>query len=325
MGLFDFIRKIFRDDKLADFDRGYREDDPPAPSRKPTPTPRSSPAVVSDADRTSAGLAKWLGVSVTHLNSFRPAYRTFAIPKRSGGSRTIDAPDDATKAMQRRVLRRLLPGIGSHDACHGFECDRSIVTNALPHARRAVVVRMDLRDFFPTTTEQQVREFFVRIGWASDAVDTLARITCHNGHLPQGAPTSPRLANLVNYRMDARLAALAARFDARYTRYADDLTFSFSHERHVHEAVGLIKHIVEDCGYRLHMKRKLHIRHKHRCQKVTGLVVNDGVNLPRVTRRRLRAIEHRLRTTGSASLSESQLDGWRALQHMVDTQRDGLK
>lgn len=321
MGLFDFIRKLFGEDKLADFDRGYREDDPPARS----PSHRPTEKIVSDSDRSIAGLAKWLGVSVADLRGFRPAYRTFTIPKRSGGSRTIDAPDVTTKAMQRRVLCRLLPGLKSHDACHGFERDRSIVTNALPHIRRSVVVRMDLRDFFPTTNENHVREFFARIGWASDAVDMLALITCHNGHLPQGAPTSPRLANLVNYRMDARLAALAARFAARYTRYADDLTFSFPHERHVHDGVGLIKYIVEDCGYRLHMKRKLHIRHKHHCQTVTGLVVNDGVNLPRSTRRRLRAIEHRLRTTGSASLTESQLDGWRALQHMVETQRDGLK
>jgi RNA-directed DNA polymerase len=130
------------------------------------------------------------------------------------------------------------------------------------------------------------------------------------------------LANLVNYRLDTRLDHLAVKFGAMYTRYADDLTFSFDEDRggRVRALIRAVSRIVAGEGYRLHKRRKLSIRRRHQQQRVTGLVVNEGVNVPRQTRRRLRAVEHHLATGRKATLSEDQMHGWRALLAMVRRQ-----
>jgi len=264
-------------------------------------------------------LARRLGMSPPELASIQAAYRQFTIPKRSGGHRRILAPQKELKSAQRRILRRLLALLVSHPAATGFERGRSIVTNASRHLGRAVVVRMDLRDFFESTSARRVRRFFRRIGWNRPAARRLGELCTHRGALPQGAPTSPRLANLVNYRLDTRLNNLAAAFGATYTRYADDLVFSFDVDKRTQtkRLINLVKLIVREEGYRMHTRRKLHIRRRHQQQRVTGLVVNDRVNLPRRTRRWLRAVEHHHATGRSSTLTETQLSGWRAYASMI--------
>lgn len=269
-----------------------------------------------------AELARRLDIDETELRAVRPAYRTFTIPKRSGGTRRIDAPDRELSNLQRRVLRRLLARLRAHPNATGFERGCSIVTNAVLHAGKAVVVRMDVKEFFPTTRARRVEQYFRRIGWNREAGALLMRICTHHGTLPQGAPTSPRLSNLVNYRLDARLAAMAHRFGAGYTRYADDMTFSLERDDRagVHNVIRATKAIVANFGYKLHQHRKLRVRRRHQQQHITGLVVNERVNLPRATRRRLRAIGHHLSTGRPATLTEQQFAGWRALQQMIARQ-----
>lgn len=269
-------------------------------------------------------LARRLGVPAAELRAVRPAYREFTVPKRSGGARRLAAPEPALKTLQRRILRRLLGRLQAHPAAAGFERGRSIVTNALPHAGRAVVVRMDLKDFFESTSALHVSKYLRKIGWNAEAAELLTRLCTHKDGLPQGAPTSPRLSNLVNIHMDARLAALAKKFDAVYTRYADDMTFSFAKDnpRAVHAVVRTTKRIVGDEGYEMHVRKKLQIRRRHEQQRVTGLVVNARPNLPRRTRRWLRAVAYRAAGTGDkeATLTPAQLIGWRSLQFMIGKQ-----
>ncbi|MHC4949226.1 MAG: reverse transcriptase family protein, partial [Planctomycetota bacterium] len=251
-------------------------------------------------------------------------YRAFDIPKRDGrGRRRILAPAPELKAVQRRILRRVLALLVAHPAATGFERGQSIVTNARRHAGRAVVVRLDIVDFFPSTTARRVHDFFRRVGWSREAARRLTDLCTRDGGLPQGAPTSPRLANLVNYRLDTRLARLADVCGAVYTRYADDLCFSTDGDDggRVGRIITAAAMIAGDEHYRLHRRRKRHVRRRHQQQRVTGLVVNDRVGLPRTTRRRLRAIEHHLATGRPASLTEAQLAGWRALRSMIETQR----
>ena len=267
-------------------------------------------------------LARRLGLSPLELASVKPRYHRFSIPKRAGGTRTIHAPEDKLKSLQRRINRRILALLVCHQAACGFERSRSVVTHCLPHAGKSIVVRMDLKYFFSSTAEKRVERFFFKIGWNKRTARLLTHLcTFHNG-LPQGAPTSPRLSNLVNYRLDARLDGLAKKLGASYTRYADDLTFSFDVDdsRAIHGLVRLAKVIVEDEGYRLHMKKKLHIRRRHQQQRVTGLVLNDRVNLPRQTRRWLRAVEHHVATGRQLSLTQAQLEGWRAYRSMIALQ-----
>jgi hypothetical protein len=207
---------------------------------------------------------------------------------------------------------------------------------------------MDLKDFFPATRARRVRAYLRKVGWNRPAADLLTRLCTFEGGLPQGAPTSPRLSNLVNYRLDARLTGVATRrrlfnprtagrleerpVGATYSRYADDLTFSFPTDDPavVRYVVRLTKYIVGREGYELHLRRKLRVLRRHARQQVTGLVVNARVNLPRRTRRWLRAVEHRLATGRPATLTPARLAGWRALREMVarqaaegDPQRNG--
>jgi retron-type reverse transcriptase len=268
-------------------------------------------------------LARRLGMSEADLAAVEVRYHEFTIPKRRGGGRrTILAPDRPLKRLQRRILRRLLALLVSHPAVHGFERGRSIVTNARFHLARPIVVRLDIRDFFTSTSAQRVERFFRRIGWDKPAARRLTELCTYQGGLPQGAPTSPRLANLVNYRLDTRLDHLAVRMGAMYTRYADDLTFSFDEDRggRVRALIRATGRIVAGEGYRLHTRRKLSIRRRHQQQRVTGLVVNERINLPRETRRRLRAVAHHLAAGRKATLTEDQMRGWGALMSMVRCQ-----
>lgn len=273
-----------------------------------------------------AELARRVGMSEAELRAVRVEYREFAVPKRGGGARRLAAPARPLKSVQRRILRRVLARPLAHEAAVGFERGRSFVHHAAFHAGRAVVIRIDVRDFFPSTGAERVRALMRRLGWDAEAADLLVRLCTYKGGLPQGAPTSPRLANLVNWDLDARCAAVAAWVGARYSRYADDLTFSL--ERDDREAVGRIlrsaRWILRECGYQMHVKKKLHIRRRHQRQEVTGLVVNDGPpRLPRRVRRWLRAVEHRIAmggAAGRATLTPAQLAGWRALAGMVERQ-----
>jgi hypothetical protein len=331
MGFFDFIKRFFQP-----------QDEGMIRSQSGKTAERASRASLPLSE-----LAHRLKMTEDELKQVEPVYHEFTIPKRSGGQRRIFAPSLNLKKVQRRILRRVLNRLKCHSAAMGFERGQSIVTNALPHVGQAVVLRLDLKNYFESTKAKRVRDFFLRIGWDREAADILQKLCTHRGGLPPGAPTSPRLSNLVNYRMDQRLTALAnggrgaqeayyrnprtggrvtkprpAEGIATYTRYTDDLTFSFpgDHPGSIHRLLWFVKKIVEEEGYQLHMKKKLHVRRRHDRQQVTGLVVNERVNLPRAVRRRLRAIEHHLRAGRTATLSHAQLVGWKALQTMIAKQ-----
>ncbi len=271
-------------------------------------------------------LFKRLDLAPGFQSTEKPAYRQVSIPKRNGRKRRLQIPDAPTHAVQRKILRLLLQRIPVHEAATGFEKGKSIVDHAQPHTESEVVICLDLVDFFPSTHSRRVEAFFQRIGWNPETARWLTTWVCFNGGLPQGAPTSPKLSNLVNYLMDRQLQQSAERQGFRYTRYADDLTFSFS--KHSNSAppnaeltkqlIRRAENIVHSFGYRIH-HRKTRIRRKHQQQKVTGLVVNSQVGLPRKTKRWLRSVAHHHRTGKEATLSEAQLAGWVAFQNMIES------
>ena len=199
-----------------------------------------------------AALARFLGLrSAAELDRFtRPGegpgsgYVAFEIAKATGGVRRIHAPRHELKVLQRRILDQILARIPTHDACHGFVTGRSAVTNAAVHRDAHVVLKLDLADFFPTIHYRRVTGLFEYYGYCPEVAGRLAALCTHRplladgtvawpGVLPQGASTSPALANVVCRRLDARLTHLAHKVSARYTRYADDLTFSFPAEPEV--------------------------------------------------------------------------------------------
>ena len=266
-----------------------------------------------------AEITQRLKISVDELRALKATYRQFFIPKRRGGTRQILAPSDPLKAIQRRILRRLLCGLPCHAAARGFELGQSIVTNAGEHVGQAVIVRMDVKNFFASTRSDRITRYLQAIGWTEEASLLLTRLCTHDGGLPQGAPTSPRLSNLVNFRLDTRLTKLAERLGARYTRYADDLTFSFATDdcRAIHATIRMTKRVLGEEGYQIHQHKKLVIRRRNSRQLVTGLVVNEHANLPRTTRRWLRAVEYRAATGRGCTLTAEQLAGWQALRSMI--------
>ncbi|MCL4522802.1 MAG: reverse transcriptase family protein [Acidobacteria bacterium] len=312
--------------------------------------------------RTPAELAKWLELPENELRAWlkgmpssasasRYAYTQFSIPKRHGGSREIAAPSDDLKALQRRVLRKLIRPLPVHPAATGFVRGRSIVHNARPHSGKGVVINLDLRDFFPSISSERVQQAFRALGWDRDASRILMNICCHDRHLPQGAPTSPALSNLICRKLDARLAALVGKAHEKslrarnprtgeavgsrtvtltggqYTRYADDLTFSFASSANGKAYVGgrellsSIRKIIESEGFEIQMKKKVRVQRAHQRQTATGLVVNHSVNLPREVRRKIRAMQHRERTGTLGPKEKAQLRGWEALAGMVERQR----
>ncbi len=287
-----------------------------------TGSKQNSAASSPTAGRTITELAQRLKIDEKQLAAIPITYQEFQIPKRRKGIRKILAPTAQLKTIQRQILRRILGPFKPHACATGFNRGHSIVSNALPHVGKAAVVRMDLKDFFPSTPADRVQQFFQNIGWNKEAATLLTKLCTYKKVLPQGAPTSPKLSNLLNQKLDTRLSRLAEALNASYTRYADDITYSLQED-----TPGAIRHlvhftalVVREEGYEVHTREKLYVRRRKDRQVVTGLVVNDHINLPREIRRWLRAVEHHQKTGRTISITPDQLKGWQSLQSMIQWQ-----
>ncbi|MCX7664725.1 MAG: reverse transcriptase family protein [Gemmataceae bacterium] len=268
-------------------------------------------------------LAEFLGLSISELRGFAfhtdlakfVHYARFTIPKRDGTERPIWAPMPRLKEVQRKILTEIVERLPVHGAAHGFITGRSIVTNAQVHRNSRLILKMDIKDFFPTVTWRRVKGVFNRAGYREQVATLLALLVTespreiieHNGQkyyvalgprcLPQGAPTSPSITNALCLRMDHRLSGLAQKAGYRYTRYADDLTFSLPLENkgkpHLGRLIGLVKSIVAEEGFQIHPE-KTRVHRIGGSQRVTGLVVNGdkGPRVGRELKRRLRAALH---------------------------------
>lgn len=266
-------------------------------------------------------LAACLEVTKSELRQIPVHYRTFVTKKRTKGHRRISIPNPALKRIQRRIHARFLRRCRCHQAVHGFVTGRSIVSNASVHVGRSVVMRIDIKEFFPSTSKSRVHNYFLGSGWDAEAANLLCKLCTLDDGLPQGAPTSPSLSNLVNYRMDARIEGLCKKHNVAYTRYADDVTLSLPADN-ADLISTLLLHvglIFRDCGYAPNVW-KTRVMRRHQQQNVTGLVVNDFVQLPRKTRRWLRAVKHHMDTDRCATIERSQYEGWAALQKMIVNQ-----
>lgn len=245
-------------------------------------------------------------------------YRYRPVAKRFGRIRMIEAPKPRLKAIQRRILAEILERIPPHPAAHGFRRGHSIKTFAARHAGKRIVARLDLEDFFVSIRIARVQAIFRAIGFPETVADLLAGL-CTNAtptdawedcaarpagclnhpmawkyaqpHLPQGAPTSPALANLCAYRLDCRLTAFATAAGADYTRYADDLAISGEGDfaRGVKRFCLRACAIVLDEGFAVHHRKTRVMRHGVR-QRLAGLVVNERPNILRADYDRLKAI-----------------------------------
>jgi hypothetical protein len=257
-------------------------------------------------------------------------YSTFTVAKRSGGTRTINTPNAALKELQARVSDLLQDcisdinknrGIDSAVA-HGFRRKCSIITNAGCHRKKRFVFNLDLEDFFGTINFGRVRGFFINNNnfQLNDKVATvLAQICCHNNSLPQGAPSSPVVSNLLGHILDMRLVRLAEAYGCDYSRYADDLTFS-TNERSFPTAIARkskgtgdwspgkkLTSEITRAGYSINAS-KTRMQYTQSRQDVTGLVVNAKVNVAADYVKNVRAMAHSLFSTGAYWRTEFSQD-----------------
>ncbi|WP_437714115.1 reverse transcriptase domain-containing protein [Sorangium sp. So ce448] len=264
-----------------------------------------------------ADVASLLGTSpgsLAHQLYVRtPSYQCFYIPKKAGGSREINAPQEPIATYQRIIASIISAIYRPHRAVHGFCPDRSVVTNARRHVARRLVLNFDIRDFFPSIPFGRVRWALMRppLGLNSRVATIVAQICCFQGRLAQGAPSSPVLSNLVCRRLDHQLSRLAVLAGCSYTRYADDLTLSTRDASFPAAIVANsgttpptlsaeIAEILRQSGFHINPE-KTRIQGPATRKVVTGLIVNARPNVPRAYVRELRAALHSWRRHGESA------------------------
>jgi RNA-directed DNA polymerase len=288
------------------------------------------------AIESAGALAEWLRLAPTELDWFADLkalaasgklhhYHYRFLPKPGGGVRVIEAPKPRLKSLQHQILTELVDNIPPHPAAHGFCKGRGIQTFAASHVAQSLVLRMDLEDFFPAISGVRIQTLFRAAGYPESVADLLGGL-CSNAiprapgiyrrpHLPQGAPTSPALANLCAYRLDCRLTGLAQSAGAVYTRYADDLAFSggesFNHcvERFLLHAAA----IASEEGFSVN-HRKTRVMRQGVRQHLAGLVTNRKINVMRPDYDRLKAILTNCIRQGPASQNRDNHPAFR--QHL---------
>jgi len=277
-------------------------------------------------------------------------YKRWLVPKRDGTPRLISSPKPELKKAQRWITREVTEHLPVHGAAHGFLVGRSIVTNAVVHAGARIVVKVDIKGFYPTITFRRVKGLLRRAGLTEQVATLMALLATESPRdevmthgkihyvatgprsLPQGAPTSPSITNALCLRLDCRLSGLAKKLGCRYTRYADDLAFSWHGDdaSDIGTLLRAVTAILKNEGFEVHPK-KTRIMRKGARQRLTGLVVNHtdpkterpAARVPRETQRHLRAaIKNReLGRPGKEGETLEQLKGMAAFVMMTDAAR----
>jgi retron-type reverse transcriptase len=242
-------------------------------------------------------------------------YAMFPVTKKKGGTRLIHRPTTQLLITQRWILRNILDRLQTTPSSFGFERGSKLRRHAEQHVGGRAVMTLDIKNFFPSISIAQVTRVYLVAGYSSRVASILARLCTFRGALPQGAPTSPRLANLVCFRLDQRLRNFAQRMGLVYSRYADDMSFSAPNASLLARCRPFITHIIRDCGFRLNTSKSRLVGPQGR-RKVTGLVLtHDSVGIGRWRLRELRArIHHAHLFRGSPDLPAIQ--GW--LDHVSD-------
>ena len=275
-------------------------------------------------------------------------YTSFGIKKKNGDIRKISAPKPKLKSAQRAILDSILYKMQPSTHAHGFLNNKSIVTNAKPHVSASVVVNMDLKDFFPTLDYPRVFGFFKKVGFSPQLSTILALICTIPDHeqlkvhgeirylnqdsrrLPQGAATSPMLTNLICRRMDSRLAGIAKSLGFTFTRYADDLTFSgpTSCRKNINKLMWQVRSVIKDEDFKIHPD-KTHVMVDGHRKEVTGIVVNDKLNISRKKLKAFKAVLFQIekdgpngKTWGDPQVDLfSSIEGFARYVHMVNPEK----
>ena len=268
-------------------------------------------------------LAQKMGVSLKELRfltyteklSKHAHYVHFKMVKKSGGHREISSPKPQLKRLQYWILDNLLNKVAVSDEAHGFIGKRNILSNAVPHTQKSVVINADLENFFPTISFARVRGLFKSLGYGSEVATLLALLSTEpeqkevlldgeklylatgKRFLPQGSPASPMISNLICRKLDKRLKGIASSLGFTYTRYADDMTFSAMEYTNINKMLYWLKGIIKEEGFVLHPD-KTRIMKKGSRQEVTGVVVNEKPAINRKELKKFRALLYQIEQSG---------------------------
>lgn len=229
-------------------------------------------------------------------------YKTYSIPKRTGGNRIIHHPSRRLKALQRWLLKNVISGLPIHDSATAYKKERSVLDNAKVHAASKYLLRMDFEKFFPSISKDDIAQY-VSIhssrfdAWTPADIDAFCSLVCRHSELTIGAPTSPSLSNAICYELDTRINGLCSAASVKYTRYADDLFFSTNKSgvlRSLEQGVrSVVDELILPANLRFNEKKSRHSSKKGR-RKVTGIILgSDGQpHIGRDLKRKVRALIH---------------------------------
>lgn len=250
---------------------------------------------------------------ILYKNDINTLYTSFEINKKNGGVRKINAPLAELKDIQRKLAVTLYRHKKKkreikNNLSHGFEKEKSIITNAKIHRNKRLVLNIDLENFFESFHFGRVRGFFIKNNnflLSNEVATVIAQLTCYEGKLPQGAPTSPIITNLICEILDQRILKIAKKYKLDYTRYADDLTFSTNDKKFLDLQTEFYERLSSElirAGFKINEKKKrLQLRDSR--QVVTGLVVNKKINVNRIYYKETRAMAHQLYKEGKFEIN----------------------
>lgn len=242
-------------------------------------------------------------------------YRHFTKPKKDGTERLLTEPSPLLKAIQHDILKNRLNTAQIHSSAIGFRKGKSIADHVWAHAGAAVIITADIEDFFPNTDKNRVYDFWRGVYDDEDVARLLTLLTTYKGGLPQGAPTSPMLSNAVNYEMDKQIAKKIALSGGKYTRYGDDMVFSW-HHRPPSDFERAVKSIIRSMGYDLHPRKGWQVYHRRDEPEITGVILTKqgSVEIPDWVKSRIAELR---RSKGDSD----RLAGYLGYQKMVETRR----
>jgi hypothetical protein len=293
----------------------------------------------SEMKAKASGILSEIMLSEEEISNCDNSYREYQICKKTGGTRTIREPNEQLKQVQKKLQGFLDIYAPVNSCAHGFRKNRSVVTNALPHIGNQVVIKLDIEAFFDSVSYEQVlavyksavrkHDYQNSYGWLridgdlKKLIKMLSSLSWQPSGVPQGASTSPVIANSILEPFDQKVFGFIYSNDGSYTRYADDITISYPVDDPVliRSTIKFVEEMLRDHGFRLNKKKsKLNVLRPHQSQRICGITINDKrPTISRKQRKILRAIKHRMKNGEEVTLNMKQIVGLDAYYDFVMT------
>jgi len=263
---------------------------------------------------------KMIDIMLTHNRLPKElSYRHFTKPKKDGTDRHLAEPNPLLKAIQYEILEKRLKDHHPHPAAMGFIKKKSIADHVWTHAGADIIITADIQDFFPNTRTDRIQEWWYGVYGDEDVARLMTILTTYQGGLPQGAPTSPMLSNLVNFEMDRQIAKRVELSGGKYSRYGDDMVFSWYH-RPPSDFERAIRSILRAEGYDLHPQKGWNVYQKRDEPQVTGVILtkNGGVAVPDWVNQR---IEDLKKSSKHDEQAQNRLLGYFSYKLMIEKRK----